>query len=112
TGIAAAAGSARLFIDGGIPGLDPTSGRVCPIRRMRRSTCCAPYTSIPCYRIPDSASAQNPFLPWVLGGTLGVAALAPLGVDIQALDFLVQRRKRDVKAFGGFGLAPVGALQH
>src|SRR5579884_1751496 len=32
-------------------------------------------------------------------------------LDIQPFDFLIQRRKRDVEAFGGLSLAPVAALQ-
>ena len=35
-----------------------------------------------------------------------------LDLNIQAADFLVQRRKRDVKMLRGFRLVPVAAFQH
>jgi len=35
-----------------------------------------------------------------------------LDLDTQALDFLVQRGKRDEKTLCGFGLVPVGTLEH
>ena len=39
----------------------------------------------------------------------GVAAA---GFDAEALDFLIERGERDLEALGGFGLVPVGALEH
>src|SRR5215475_2579447 len=46
------------------------------------------------------------------GGKAVVAATTLAYVNRQALDFLVQRRERDHEAFGGFGLIPVGTLEH
>src|SRR5882762_950528 len=43
-------------------------------------------------------------------GFIGTAP-AP-DVDAQALDLLIERRERDHKALGGFGLVPSGALKH
>src|SRR5437868_13342326 len=44
----------------------------------------------------------------------GGELLAPffLDIDIQALDFLIQRGERDSKLFGGLGLVPVTFLEH
>src|SRR5208282_3518622 len=40
------------------------------------------------------------------------SARAAASLDAEALDLLVERRKRNLKALGGFGLVPVGALEH
>ncbi len=37
---------------------------------------------------------------------------AAFDVDLQAFDFLVEGGERDLEALGGFGLAPVGAVEH
>src|SRR6266849_7608877 len=41
-----------------------------------------------------------------------VATATAADIDSQALDFLIQRGKRDHEAFGGFGLVPAGAFEH
>src|SRR5713101_6884303 len=47
------------------------------------------------------------------GGDEGfVATAAAADIDAEALDFLVERGERDHEALGGFGLVPVGALEH
>src|SRR5215472_9303277 len=45
-------------------------------------------------------------------GAEGVVAAAAADFDVEPLDFLVQGGKRNKKAFRGFGLVPVGALEH
>src|SRR5712692_5225587 len=46
------------------------------------------------------------------GGDEGFVATAAADVDAEALDFLVERGERDHEALGGFGLVPIGALEH
>src|SRR5947199_279624 len=45
-------------------------------------------------------------------GAKGFVAAAATDFDVESLDFLVQCGKRNKKPFGGFGLIPVGALEH
>src|SRR5580658_4628027 len=45
------------------------------------------------------------------GATLPLFPALFADLDIQPLDFLVQRRERDAELFGGVGLVPVAALE-
>ena len=44
--------------------------------------------------------------------TIQLAFPAALDVDLEAFDLLIEGGKRDLEAFGGISLAPVGTSQH
>src|SRR5580698_3376938 len=52
----------------------------------------------------------GPSLPVYFGGN-ALIAVALLDLDVEALDFLIERAERDLEVLGGFGLVPVAALQ-